>query len=107
METVGDRAEAEGYVRLAMAQAEEAARAGNRPFGAVIVDSGGKVAIADHNRVVEQMDPTAHAEITAIRTLCRRRRVEELARGYEHHQVRLHGGILGDEAAEQLTRLSE
>ena len=63
---------AEHYVRLAMAQAELAARSGNAPFGAVIVDTLGDVVAAEHNRVQESLDPSAHAEINAIRVACRR-----------------------------------
>jgi len=55
------------FVRLALAQAELAARSGNAPFGAVIVDTLGDVAAAEHNRVRETWDPSAHAEINAIR----------------------------------------
>lgn len=42
---------AEHYVRLAMAQAELAARSGNALFGAVIVDTLGDVVAAEPNRV--------------------------------------------------------
>jgi len=65
---------AEYFVRLAMAQAELAARSGNAPFGAVIVDTLGDVAAAEHNRVRETLDPSAHAEINAIRVACGRAR---------------------------------
>jgi tRNA(adenine34) deaminase len=58
---------AEHYIRLAMAQAELAAQTGNAPFGAVIVDALGEVVAAEHNRVREALDPSAHAEINAIR----------------------------------------
>ena len=65
---------AEHFVRLAMAQAELAARSGNAPFGAVIVDTLGDVAAAEHNHVRETLDPSAHAEINAIRVACGRAR---------------------------------
>jgi guanine deaminase len=39
------------------------------PFGAVIVREGGVVG-RGHNHVVENTDPTAHAEIIAIRNAC-------------------------------------
>jgi tRNA(Arg) A34 adenosine deaminase TadA len=39
------------------------------PFGAVIVKDG-KVIGEGHNRVLSGMDPTAHAEVTAIRDAC-------------------------------------
>lgn len=56
-----------------MVEAERAATTENRPFRAVIVDSSGAVAIAEHNRVAERSDPSAHAEVCAIRELCRQR----------------------------------
>lgn len=37
------------------------------PFGAVIVQNG-KIIAAGHNRVISSHDPTAHAEIVAIRS---------------------------------------
>ncbi len=38
------------------------------PFGAVIVDSGGQVVAAACNAVISTNDPTAHAEVQAIRS---------------------------------------
>lgn len=43
--------------------------AGGGPFGAVIVRDGELVA-AGQNRVTRDLDPTAHAEVTAIRHAC-------------------------------------
>jgi len=40
------------------------------PFGAVIVDARGNVLGAACNRVLAKRDPTAHAEIEAIREAC-------------------------------------
>lgn len=59
---------ATNFMDLALAQARMAAAAGEVPVGAVIVDaaSGGIVASA-HNRVERDRDPTAHAEMLAIR----------------------------------------
>lgn len=59
-------------MRMAIALSEENARAGSGgPFGAVIV-SGGVVVAASANMVVQQNDPTAHAEISAIRLACQK-----------------------------------
>ena len=40
------------------------------PFGALVVDAAGAVIGAACNRVLGQRDPTAHAEIEAIREAC-------------------------------------
>src|SRR6185312_10774435 len=52
---------------LALALAEEAAAAGEAPVGAVIVEEG-VVLAAERNRMRALNDPTAHAEMLAIRT---------------------------------------
>ena len=51
----------------ALAQAAEAAAAGDVPIGAVIVRDG-RIVAAAHNRRILDADPTAHAEVLAIRT---------------------------------------
>lgn len=59
---------AEGYMAQALAQAERAAALGEVPVGAVVVDgAGARVLAACGNRVLERHDPTAHAEMLAIR----------------------------------------
>lgn len=64
--------EAERWMRLAVAEARRGVRAGEGgPFGAVIVRDGGLLA-RGHNRVVASHDPTAHAEIVALRRAARR-----------------------------------
>ncbi|NBR79789.1 MAG: nucleoside deaminase [Alphaproteobacteria bacterium] len=55
---------------MALAEAEAAARAGEVPVGAVIVGPTGAVLARAHNRMRGHHDPTAHAEITAIRAAC-------------------------------------
>ena len=53
---------------LALEQAEAAARAGEVPVGAVLVDpASGTVLARAHNLVETQSDPTAHAELLVIR----------------------------------------
>ncbi|MGU3359322.1 nucleoside deaminase [Methylobacterium sp. M6A4_1b] len=54
----------------AFAQARLAAGEGEVPVGAVVVKDGAVVAVA-HNRPRALRDPTAHAEILAIRAACR------------------------------------
>ncbi|MDP2816254.1 MAG: nucleoside deaminase, partial [Rectinemataceae bacterium] len=59
------------FMRLAIEQAREAAAAGEVPIGAVVVDSqSGEVIAASGNRTIVDCDPTAHAEILAIRKAC-------------------------------------
>jgi len=58
--------EHEQYMRLALAEAREAALAGDVPVGAVIVRDG-LVLATGRNRREADGDPTAHAEMLAIR----------------------------------------
>lgn len=50
----------------------------NQPFGAVIVDSKGEIISVAHNEVVTQCDPTAHAELNAIRIACKKTGARDL-----------------------------
>jgi tRNA(adenine34) deaminase len=54
------------FMRLALAQAGRAAVEGEVPIGAVLVQDG-KVIARGYNRPIIRHDPTAHAEIVAIR----------------------------------------
>ena len=54
-------------MRLAIAQAREAPATGDVPVGAVVVDSGGRVVGVGRNEREAYGDPTAHAEVLAIR----------------------------------------
>jgi len=62
---------AEEYMRLALAAAEQAAARGEVPVGAVVVVGGEVVAVA-HNQRETDNDPTAHAEIVALRAAAAR-----------------------------------
>jgi tRNA(adenine34) deaminase len=55
---------------LALAEAEAAGLAGEVPVGAVLVSGGGQVLARAGNRTLELRDPTAHAELVAIRAAC-------------------------------------
>ncbi len=55
---------------LALKQARAAADRGEVPVGAVITGSRGAVVAATGNRTIELQDPTAHAEVLAIRKAC-------------------------------------
>ena len=58
--------EYEAYMSAAIAQARQAGRAGEVPVGAVVAREGQIIAAA-HNRRMLDGDPTAHAEMLAIR----------------------------------------
>ena len=57
----------EHYMRLALKEAAAAAEAGEAPIGAVIVDAEGSVIASVGNAPIASHDPTAHAEVRAIR----------------------------------------
>ena len=62
------------FMDLAFAEAEAAAAAGEVPVGAVLVDGGSnEVLAAAGNRVEGDRDPTAHAELLAIRAAAAKR----------------------------------
>jgi len=58
------------FMRRAIALALENIRAGGGPFAAVIVKDG-RIIAEGANRVTSTNDPTAHAEVVAIREACR------------------------------------
>lgn len=58
-------------MQLAFLEAEAAARRGEVPVGAVLVDpANGRVLARAGNRTEELNDPTAHAEVLVIRAAC-------------------------------------
>ncbi len=59
------------WLRKAVDLAAENVSSGGGPFGALIVRDG-EVVSTGVNRVTKDMDPTAHAEIVAIRSACRK-----------------------------------
>jgi len=58
------------FMRRAIALALENIRAGGGPFAAVLVKDG-RIIAEGANRVTATNDPTAHAEVVAIREACR------------------------------------
>jgi tRNA(adenine34) deaminase len=63
------RSDDEKYMRLALREAARAAERGEVPVGAVVV-AAGKVIGRGANRPIRANDPTAHAEIVALRKAC-------------------------------------
>jgi tRNA(adenine34) deaminase len=57
----------EEWMRLALDEARLAESAGDVPIGAVVIDAAGVVIGRGHNQREAHADPTAHAEIVAIR----------------------------------------
>lgn len=56
------------FMALALGQAQAAAAAGEAPIGAIIVDPATDAVIASaHNMPIARHDPSAHAEILALR----------------------------------------
>jgi tRNA(Arg) A34 adenosine deaminase TadA len=58
------------HMHLALDAARAAAARGEVPVGAVILNPAGEVVACTGNRTRELHDPTAHAEILAIRAAC-------------------------------------
>jgi tRNA(Arg) A34 adenosine deaminase TadA len=54
-------------MQLAIRQAETAVARGQTPFGAVVVGANGDIIGQGHNTVRANRDPSAHAEVVAIR----------------------------------------
>jgi tRNA(Arg) A34 adenosine deaminase TadA len=61
---------ARSHMPLALTEARAAAARGEVPVGAVVVSPSGEVLAAGGNRTREYHDPTAHAEMLAIRAAC-------------------------------------
>jgi len=57
------------YLARAVALATENVRRSGGPFGAIVVTADGRV-FEGVNRVTANLDPTAHAEVSAIRAAC-------------------------------------
>ena len=55
---------------IALQQAQIAKSKGEDPFGAVLVNSKNEICYYSHSKSIELSDPTAHAELSAIREYC-------------------------------------
>ncbi|NYI28279.1 tRNA(Arg) A34 adenosine deaminase TadA [Sulfitobacter geojensis] len=58
------------FMDVALREAEAAGARGEVPVGAVVVNAAGAVVAQAGNRTRELNDPTAHAEVLAIRAAC-------------------------------------
>lgn len=67
-------------MRLAIEKARETMNKNiGGPFGAAILDANGNILAVSSNRVLGDHDPTAHAEITAIREACKKLGTHDLS----------------------------
>ena len=57
----------EDYMQLAIDQARKAEKMDEVPVGAIITDDNGNILASAHNQTITKSDPTAHAEIEALR----------------------------------------
>jgi tRNA(adenine34) deaminase len=57
----------EEIMRLALAEAVRGAEAGEVPVGALVLEPGGRIVGRGFNRCISRRDPSAHAEILALR----------------------------------------
>ena len=60
----------ESHMQLALAEAKKAGQIDEVPIGAVIVAENGQILAAAFNQVIRRSDPTAHAELLAVRDAC-------------------------------------
>lgn len=67
----------EGFLQQAIDLARQSVEVGGGPFAALVVRNG-QVIGKGHNRVTLDCDPTAHAEVQAIRDACRSSRYHHL-----------------------------
>src|SRR5690606_12238418 len=68
----------EEFMRMAISLSKKNMEQGWGPFGAVVVKDG-KVIAKSANKVIQTTDPTAHAEVAAIRTACKKLKTFDLS----------------------------
>jgi len=66
------------YMQLAIEQARAAGRQGNRPVASIIVRDGAIIG-EGQNTILTDCDPSAHAEVAAIRRACGRLKTVDLS----------------------------
>ncbi len=60
------------FMKLAIKEAEKAGQMAEVPIGAVLVAKTGEILAAAHNKTIHLADPTAHAEILALRNAAKK-----------------------------------
>ena len=60
------------HMKLAIEQARRAEKKNEVPVGAVVAAASGEILSRGHNNVIGMSDPTAHAEILALRKACKK-----------------------------------
>ncbi|MDG1936453.1 MAG: nucleoside deaminase [Paracoccaceae bacterium] len=70
------------HMDIALQEAQAAASRGEVPVGAVVVSPNGSIISRASNRTIEKNDPSAHAEMLAIRAACELLGQDRLA-GYD------------------------
>ncbi|MEM6552095.1 MAG: nucleoside deaminase [Planctomycetota bacterium] len=60
------------YMQLALDACRAGVEKGQSPFGAAIVSADGELLAVEHNTCRSDKDPTAHAEVQAIRAACQK-----------------------------------
>lgn len=68
------------YMQKAKENAEDGiSKKEGGPFGAIIIDREGNIISNGNNKVIKEKDPTAHAEIVAIREACKKLNTYDLS----------------------------
>ena len=68
------------FMKIAKENAHKGCTCGEGgPFGAVIVDNNGNIIANGNNKVLINNDPTAHAEVVAIRNACQKLNTYDLS----------------------------
>src|SRR4051812_49872775 len=70
-ETGGREHDHEYYLDLALEEARKAEAKGEVPIGAILINKDGELIGRGYNQPISAFDPSAHAEIVALREACR------------------------------------
>lgn len=70
-------------MQMALQMAKRAQKLGEVPVGCVMIDKQGQILARTHNKVIQNHNPTAHAECLAIKQAC-----------HKLQQIKLHGARL-------------